>query len=205
MRTCPTNPSLVLGPAGSKPQRAPFLLRALATNLAAVVTRETAVVRSRTGGLGDLAVGALQDDDGGTNQGAVWLLFLNGPWQAAATVRNDGGINAVCGANLTQPVLGSSWDTKVLHIQHPGATLTILYGFTLPANGPTIGAGELLVDLSSQRLFRDIVASSGDSDLHSLFVPLDIALAGLTAATQALILGGAGPELCNAVDLVIGF
>ncbi|MCH8345262.1 MAG: FG-GAP repeat protein [Planctomycetes bacterium] len=28
-------------------------------------------------GVGDLAVGALADDDGGTNRGAVWVLFLN--------------------------------------------------------------------------------------------------------------------------------
>jgi hypothetical protein len=29
-------------------------------------------------GIGDLAVGAIQDDDGGTDQGAVWILFLEG-------------------------------------------------------------------------------------------------------------------------------
>ncbi|MEE9297390.1 MAG: integrin alpha, partial [Phycisphaerae bacterium] len=28
-------------------------------------------------GVGDLAVGAVQDDDGGTDRGAVWVLFLN--------------------------------------------------------------------------------------------------------------------------------
>ena len=28
-------------------------------------------------GVGDMAVGALTDDDGGTNRGAVWILFLN--------------------------------------------------------------------------------------------------------------------------------
>ncbi len=28
-------------------------------------------------GVGDLAVGAYQDDDGGFNRGAVWILFLN--------------------------------------------------------------------------------------------------------------------------------
>ncbi len=27
--------------------------------------------------MGDLAVGARQDDDGGENRGAVWVLFLN--------------------------------------------------------------------------------------------------------------------------------
>ena len=28
-------------------------------------------------GVGDLAVGAPRDDDGGTDRGAVWVLFLN--------------------------------------------------------------------------------------------------------------------------------
>ena len=28
--------------------------------------------------MGDLAVGALQDDDGGDGRGAVWMLFLDG-------------------------------------------------------------------------------------------------------------------------------
>ena len=28
-------------------------------------------------GVGDLAVGAISDDDGGANRGAVWILFLN--------------------------------------------------------------------------------------------------------------------------------
>ena len=61
------------------------------------------------------------------------------------------------------------------------------------------------MDLTSLRFFRDVVVSSGNTDLHSLAVPLDVALAGFTVSTQALILGGAGPELCNAVDLVLGF
>ena len=34
-------------------------------------------------GAGDLAVGAVLDDDGGSNRGAVWILFLN----ADATVK----------------------------------------------------------------------------------------------------------------------
>lgn len=36
-------------------------------------------------GIGDLAVGVLADDDGGTDQGAVWILFLN----ADGTVQSE--------------------------------------------------------------------------------------------------------------------
>jgi len=141
---------------------------------------------------------------GGVDQGAVWVLFLDGAFHATATPRNGLGGNALCLTNLSPPALGTSWDTEVEHGQHPGATLTILYGFALPSMGATIGAGELLVDVSSLRLFRHIVAAAGSSDLHSLAVPCDVTLAGLTATSQALVLGGAGPELCNAVDLVLG-
>ncbi len=40
-------------------------------------------------GVGDLAVGAIANDDGGSNRGAVWVLFLDGgpgkcPWDLDA-------------------------------------------------------------------------------------------------------------------------
>ncbi|MEM7309158.1 MAG: FG-GAP-like repeat-containing protein [Planctomycetota bacterium] len=45
-------------------------------------------------GVGDLAVGTPGDDDGGTNEGAVWLLFLN----ADGSVRDEQKISALFGA-----------------------------------------------------------------------------------------------------------
>jgi hypothetical protein len=44
-------------------------------------------------GYGDLAVGATWDDDGGTDQGAVWILFLN----ANGTVKSHQKISATSG------------------------------------------------------------------------------------------------------------
>ena len=41
-------------------------------------------------GIGELAVGALFDDDGGTDRGAVWVLFLN----ADGTVRREQKISS---------------------------------------------------------------------------------------------------------------
>ncbi len=45
-------------------------------------------------GVGDLAVGAPFDDDGGANRGAVWILFLDGicPWDCADGGNGDVGI-----------------------------------------------------------------------------------------------------------------
>ncbi len=44
-------------------------------------------------GVGDLAVGAFQDDDGGQNRGAVWVLFLN----ADGTVKSNQKISSTEG------------------------------------------------------------------------------------------------------------
>jgi hypothetical protein len=44
-------------------------------------------------GISDLAVGAVQDDDGGLDRGAVWILFLNGD----GTVRSHQKISATEG------------------------------------------------------------------------------------------------------------
>ena len=44
-------------------------------------------------GVGDLAVGAWHDDDGGTDRGAVWILFLN----ADGTVNSHQKISSTAG------------------------------------------------------------------------------------------------------------
>ncbi len=45
-------------------------------------------------GLGDLAVGAILDDDGGNARGAVWILFLDGVPNCAADLDGDGDADA---------------------------------------------------------------------------------------------------------------
>ena len=45
-------------------------------------------------GVGDLAVGANWDDDGGSARGAVWVLFLDGVPSCAADVDGDGDLDA---------------------------------------------------------------------------------------------------------------
>ncbi len=43
-------------------------------------------------GVGDLAVGALADDDGGPDRGAVWILFLPEPHPTLLLVSGIGGL-----------------------------------------------------------------------------------------------------------------
>lgn len=152
-------------------------------------------------GVAELIVGAPYDDDGSTDAGAIWILW-DVP-QAGATSRNGSGINPVLYTNTSPPVLGALWSAEVAHA--PTAALTLVYGFLAGTTGPTLAAGELLVDPTTPRLFRSTVAATGASDTHTAQVPSDVSLAGFFVATQALVLDpGTGPTLTNAVDLVVG-
>ncbi len=136
--------------------------------------------------------------------GFVLLRRTEGTIKASATTRNGTGINTLCLTSLTLPVLGTTWQAKVDHSGHPGATFTFLRIHAAPATGPVIAAGELLINLGSPFYVQNGVISPATCHVHSILVPADPALAGLQGSCQALILGG-GPELCNALDLVLGF
>lgn len=121
---------------------------------------------------------------------------------ATATFRNGSGTNASCFA-AAAPVLGAPWQATVDARLHPGATLTVVLGRAAAHPGLATPFGELLVDASSPLVLRSVVAGAG-LVVHPGSVPLDLALLGRSAALQGLILGG-GTELCNAVDVVLGY
>jgi hypothetical protein len=84
--------------------------------------------------------------------------------------------------------------------------LTYVYGSS-GAFSQTTPFGELLIRLSAQggaRLFTLASPSGGAVASFALALPTDVALIGRTAYTQGLILGG-GLELCNAIDLTLGY
>lgn len=190
--------------------------------------REHLVVRSRDGALGIIARkgdatpiggtysgfdpwpsldrhgrGAIAAFTPGASGGALnaHFLFELCPL-ASASARNGLSLNASCFA-ADPPVLGSTWTATVDASAHPGAGLTFIGGYARPFFGRTLVFGELLVDNRSSRLFTSLAASGGAVALHSHAIPNDPALAGLRTYLQAVILGG-GPELCNAVDVVLG-
>ena len=123
---------------------------------------------------------------------------------ASAVVRNGTGVNSVCYTNVTPPVLGGTWTSQVNHAAHPGATFTVILVHVGSATGPVVSAGELLINLGSPKLFQSLVLSSGTVDIHTHQVPSMPCLAGAFSASQAAIIGGGGPELCNAIDLTLG-
>jgi hypothetical protein len=123
---------------------------------------------------------------------------------ATAVSRNGSGVNPVCLSSLTPPALGTDWQVQVDAAGHPGAVLTGLRCHVFPHPGILTPLGELLIDLSSSRCFALTQAASGGADVYVIAAPRDARLVGLTTSVQAFILGGAGPELCNALDVTLG-
>jgi hypothetical protein len=165
---------------------------------------------------GDLGVGA--DTDGAnpwrfSMDSAFWsqqwgpaALLIRaegapGSGLARATQRNGSGVNDLCFV-AQPPRIGTTWTAQVSH--SPAATVSILQVRLLPASGPIIGAGELLVDLSSARLFTRLQPSTGTLDWYAQAVPAEPGLIGFSVASQAAVREPSGFRLCNAYDLVVG-
>ena len=126
---------------------------------------------------------------------------------ASAVVRNGSGVNRVCFQSATLPVLGTTWTTTVDASAHPGAGMTMLLIMSAPHSGLFLRSGELLVKtpgLGGVEYFKSFASSGGGVAQHHLAIPNDPALAGATAYAQAVIVGGS-IELCNAVDIVVGY
>lgn len=115
------------------------------------------------------------------------------------------GLNPTCYASQDGPGVGSVWRPSVATFGHPAPVATWILGYAAGAFGRTTRAGELLVDLTSPLLFSSVAVPQYSVAVHEIPVPNDVSLAGTVAATQALILSGRGLELCNALDVVVGF
>lgn len=122
---------------------------------------------------------------------------------ASATVRNGSGVNPVCLASVNPPALGCTWTAEIDTSGHPGATLTLLAGFSGALPGFLSPYGEVLVDPSSISLFTTTVAPVGGTASHGIPIPYLASAMGLTLSTQGLILS-AGLDLSNALDLSLG-
>lgn len=143
------------------------------------------------------------DHTSGTG-GEVFKMVPAGAAQALAAVRNGGGSNRPCLVNQSLPILGNVWAAAIDAAGHPGAGTSLVIGHQLGTSGVFIAGQELLLDLSSTRLFRLVMPSTGGLDEFRSSLPCDLALAGVTLTAQGVILGG-GLELCNALDLTLGY
>ncbi len=153
-------------------------------------------------GFGELLI--VDNSGGGGAGGEVYKMVPATASEAAAVARNGGGTNNPCYASNSLPIIGNEWEFEVDVSAHPGATSVHVIAYTLPTSGTFLGAGELLIDVSSSFVFMLAHPSSGGIDAFSQAIPCDASLDGVTAASQVLVLGG-GAELCNAVDVTVGY
>ena len=138
-----------------------------------------------------------------SNNVSILRNLATGP-VATATVRNGSGTNPLVYANQTLPVLGTVLAATVDTTGHAGATFTVIAGYGGAHAGLSTAFGELLVD-PTVPMFTSVVLSGGGLDAHSLSIPDLAILAGVSSYTQAVIFGGSGPELGNAIDYTVGY
>jgi len=110
--------------------------------------------------------------------------------------------NPLVYTSQTEPRLGTTWTAHIDTSSRPSANATALYGYDLPADGPNLALGRILVDLASAKQFSHVAPVSAGVSTHSFSLPNNIALAGHVSYTQAFILGG-GTAATNAVKIVL--
>jgi len=155
---------------------------------------------------------------GGANQGtsrdnAGWGNALANPMgvcdatcpATSVSFFNGGGQNPACLMTTASPVIGSTWQVAVDTSAVPGATFSALQVYTMSSSGTFGPGGELLVNTESTFLAASILPASGGLDVHSISVPNNLALAGITMVVQGGVGSGAGiGQLCNAEVIILG-
>jgi hypothetical protein len=126
------------------------------------------------------------------------------PFEPYAVAYDGDQTNPAVYSTAEVPTLGTTWTGTVNASGHPGATSSVLVGYTAPAEGPTISYGQLLVDTGSTKLLQQGAPVALGLSQHDLALPADGSLAGLVLYTQAFLVGG-GTEATNALKLVLNF
>jgi len=123
---------------------------------------------------------------------------------AKATVRNGTGVNTLCYSSGA-PILDTTWTGTIDTAHHAGATIALIYGFQRGLTGPVLTSGELLMDVTSPPLFSAGAPVVADLAVINIYIVPNLSFIGLGGTTQAVIVGGGYIELCNAVDVLVGF
>jgi len=84
-------------------------------------------------GVRDLAVGAASSDDGGTNRGALWVLFLN----RDGTVKGEQKISSSSGGFAGPLADGDSFGFSLAYLGDAGGPLDLAVGATRDGDGGT--------------------------------------------------------------------
>lgn len=146
------------------------------------------------GGTGPtLAIGAYNDDDGGTKTGAVWITSLSDCTSASWSTycvgtSGTGGEPAI--ALSADPVIGSS--TSLL-VSNPSGNFTlgaVLYGLS-PASFPGLGGTICVLPLANGVVFVPILPGGA---VFPFQVPCDTSLCGVSIYVQAAYGDPGGPS-----------
>ena len=123
---------------------------------------------------------------------------------ASVAVRNGRDVNPLCLQALGNPVLGTTWTTRIL--ASGTATPTLLVGYDGPLGGANTPRGELLVRTAPYggvKLYSLPAISDGTASVQSIPLPMDAALFGRAVTFQGLVLDPHGEYYCNALDVVL--
>ena len=141
-------------------------------------------------------------DGSDPSRGYVDSFILGMP--ATAVDRNGTGLNSMCYSAIA-PVVGEEWLGSIDSSSHTSPGWVLILCYEGAATGPVLSSGEILVDLASAPIFTLVAPSNGVLDELSNQVPNILSLVGFQVSTQGMVYGSSMLELCNAVDLTVGF
>lgn len=148
----------------------------------------------------DLVAGAVGDDTGGTDCGALWVLFLESATPPLLVVRNGLGINPLLLSADAAPAVGGKWQVHV-DCRGFGKGIVIHQVGARPMDGPVLGKlGQILIDWGRPCFVRAVARHRGTDTRLYHCVPANPALVGLGFYSQALVTGRYGAKLTNALD-----
>lgn len=147
-----------------------------------------------------------QDNSSGSDDILVQNYLPNGGLGGAASSspRNGSGINPVVYTAISEPAIGTLWQTSVDKSGVLGNTGSALYVYGAPSSGLFLQQGEVLVDLFSPSQLVHFANTGPMTDTRALPIPPVAALLGIQLATQVLILHPTALVLTNAIDLGLG-
>ncbi len=154
---------------------------------------------------GDVAVVSADfDDDLGGESGAAYVFRYEGA--VAHAEHRNAGTNPSSYDVASLPVLGATYTGTVDLAGTTGHAFAVLVGYSSPMTFPLAGGQTLLVNIADPN--GELLAQpplAGPVATYDIPVPVDAALAGFEAFTQALHFGGVQPiALSNAQDLFLG-
>jgi len=143
---------------------------------------------------------------------AALVLFTAPNWsqcgQASLSPRNGGGSNPSNLNAFNPPVLGTTFRLELdcTVAVPPLNGLAFLQGRVSTTAGVMTRGGELLLDLSSPRISRQIEVGDNGLVLTPTWSipPNDPSLCGLPISFQGLCAGGGMLQLSNAIDVRVG-